>query len=104
MGRFESRKKHDGESDFDDEEELGMSIENFSKSYSSSIMNEKESNKQTFKPRQDYSQTCHTVLHLDAKRSLTLGPQSYESIGLETPNRSTLFKQSIEDYVSEPER
>ena len=42
MGRFESRKKHDGESDFDDEEELGMSIENFSKSYSSSIMNEKE--------------------------------------------------------------
>ena len=74
MAKFESRKKCDGESDFDDEEELGMSIENFSKSYSSSIVNEKESNKQTFKPRQDYSQTCHTVLHLDAKRSLTLGP------------------------------
>ena len=67
MSKFESRKKRDDESDFDDEEELGLSIENFSKSYNSSILPDKESNKQTFKPHQDYSQTCHTVLHLNAQ-------------------------------------
>ena len=39
MSMFESiRKKKDHESDFDDEEELGMSIANFSKSYNSSII------------------------------------------------------------------
>ena len=46
MSMFESlRKKKDDESDFDDEEELGMSIANFSKSYNSSMMVEREPNR-----------------------------------------------------------
>ena len=104
MSKFESRKKRDDESDFDDEEELGMSIENFSKSYSSSVINEQESNKQTFKPKQDYSQTCNTVLHLNAQHSLTLGQQNFDSFELETPQKGSMNRRNIGDYVSETER
>ena len=66
MSMFESiRKKKDDESDFDDEEELGMSIANFSKSYNSSILAEPGNpNRQTFQPKQIPSHTCNSVLQM----------------------------------------
>ena len=74
MSMFESlRKKKDDESDFDDEEELGMSIANFSKSYNSSMMVEREPNRQTFHPQPVPHHTCETVLRMHTQQSLTLG-------------------------------